>query len=75
MSETVGPSLLVKYLSALFVIWLTLWVIILPFIPRELYTASFFTCGITPVIGWFLVRPQRIRWFILLLFGLNQPHN
>ena len=71
MSEPASTPLLVKYLSILFIGWLTLWILALPFIPRELYNWSFFSCGIAPIVGWFLIRPQRVRWFILVLFGLN----
>jgi hypothetical protein len=75
MSETVGPPLLVKYLSILFVIWLLLWLVALPLLPRAYYTTPFFLLGLTPVAGWFLIHPRRIRWFILVLFGLNETSN
>lgn len=71
MSQLDNLSKPVLLLSALFIGWLLLWLLLLILLPRSCYSAPFFLAGATPVIGWFLVRPRRIAWFLATLSGTN----
>ena len=72
MSTPENPSKLVQRLSLLFVLWLCLWLILLGLLPRDCYTTGFFLLGILPVVGWFMIQPRRITWFLAILFGVNR---
>lgn len=72
MSYPENQSTLIKRLSALFILWLGLWLILLLCLPRAYYTVLFFLSGIAPILGWFLIRPRRIIWFFMIFFGINK---
>jgi hypothetical protein len=72
MSYPENQSILIKWLSTLFILWLGLWLLLLIFLPREYYTVLFFLLGITPILGWFIVQPRRVLWFFMIFFGVNK---
>lgn len=71
MSPVDSPSKAVRLLSLVFVLWLCLWLILLLLLPRDYYSTVFFLLGIAPVVGWFMIFPRRIIWFLAILFGIN----
>ncbi len=71
MSNPDNRCKLINAISALFILWLLLWLVLLIALPRSYYTPLFFVMGFAPVAGWFLIRPRRIVWFISTLFGIN----
>jgi len=71
MSKPDNPSRLVPLISNLFIGWLLIWLLLLILLPRSFYTTPFFLAGAAPVIGWFLIRPRRVTWFLAVLSGTS----
>ncbi|MCW8907689.1 MAG: hypothetical protein OQL28_10590 [Sedimenticola sp.] len=71
MSKPDSQSKLVPVVSTLFIGWLLFWLLLVLLLPRSFYTTPFFLAGVTPVIGWFLIRPRRITWFLAILSGTS----
>lgn len=71
MSKPDNRSKLVPLISTLFISWLLLWLLLLILVPRSCYTTPFFLAGVTPVLGWLLIRPRRIIWVLAVFTGTS----
>jgi hypothetical protein len=72
MRNSTGNTPTVSYISLLFILWFTAWLIALPFIAENNRDILFFILGTIPVTGWFLIKPSRFSWFYCVITGIQK---